>query len=254
MSEKPILNVQNVKNAKNGTKNFMYFLRENIRDYMAQNDLTADEMAEKAGISEHTLHSILYKAGEDCKLYTAIALAKTMGIGVDELANTGAMTDDALEAFKTVRKLPQNIQVLIKRYIKWQQCMHEKYKDTRSKIIDVMNLDYENDHLVTTNDFEKVDISEFSEDIKAKVFGGVRIPCEEYAEFYNENDILLLCDERKPRNRERAVILYYNRVYIVQKTVQDGVSGYRGIRSTTAFIPETDISNYFGYVAGVKHD
>lgn len=254
MTKKPIFSDLTEKSVTQDTKNFMYFLRGNIRDYMAQNDLTADELAEKAGISEHTLHSILYKAGEDCKLYTAIAIAKTMGIGVDELANTGAMTDDALEAVKTVRKLPQNIQVLIKRYIKWQQSMHEKYKDTRSKIIDVMNLDYENDHLVTTNDFEKVDISEFSEDIKAKVFGGVRIPCEEYAEFYNENDILLLCDERKPRNRERAVVLYYNRVYIVQKTIQDGISGYRGIRSTTAFIPETDISNYFGYVAGVKHD
>ena len=63
---------------------------------------------------------------------------------------------------------------------------------------------------------------------------------------------MLLCDERKPRNRERAVILYYNRVYIVQKAVQEGVTGYRGIRSTSAFIPENEITYYFGYVAGVK--
>lgn len=254
MNKNKLTVLPNDKSVINDTKSSMYYVRENIRDFMYRNDLTENEFAEKVGISENTLRSILYKDMEGCRLQTAIAIAKTLGIGVDELANTRAMTDDALDAIKTVRSLPKNTQVLIKRYIKWQQAMHEKHKHTNAKIIDVMNLDYENDHLITTNDFEKVDISEFSEDIKAKVFGGVRIPCEEYAEFYNENDILLLCDERKPRNRERAVVVYYNRVYIVQKAVQDGVSGYRGIRSTTAFIPEADVTNYFGYVAGVKHN
>ena len=66
MTKKPTFNDLTEKSVTQGTKNFMYFLRENIRDYMAQNDLTADELAEKAGISEHTLHSILYKGSEDC--------------------------------------------------------------------------------------------------------------------------------------------------------------------------------------------
>ena len=229
------------------------FLREGVRQYMADHDMTAHEFAEKAEISFNTLQSILYKQS-GCHLETAIAISKAIGIGLDELANTGAMPDSALESVRIARSLPASIQVLIRRYIKWQQSMYILYKDVPGKIIDVMNLDYENDHLIITNDIEKVDISEFNEDIKAKVFRGMRIPCEEYAEFYDENDILLLCDERKPRNRERCVVLYYKRVYIVQKIVQDGVSGYKGIRGTAAFIPENDITHYFGYVAGVKHE
>lgn len=254
MSENNILNEKQKKYVKYGTKTNMDYLRENIRKYMDQNDLTPNELAEKADISAHTLHSILYKDLDDCRLHTAISLAKTIGIGVDEFANTGAIPDIDLESYRIARSLPQHIQVLIRRYIRWQQSMCEKFKNYPGKIIDVMNLDYENDHLITTNDIEKVDISEFNEDIKAKVFRGVRIPCEEYSEFYNENDILLLCDERKPRNRERCVILYYNRVYITQKEIRNAVPGYKGIRGTTAFIPESDITYYFGYVAGVKHD
>ena len=253
MQKNSTFDVLDQKCATHGTKNNMHALRENIRDYMYAHDLTVMELAEKADISEHTLRSILYKESDDCKLHTAIALAKTMGISVDELANTGAMEDVAIEAVKTVRSLPKNTQILIKRYIRWQKDMYDKSKNYPAKYIDVMNLDYFNDHLVATNDIEKVDISDFPEDIKAKVFTGVRIPCDEYAEFYDENDILLLCDERKPRNRNRCVVMYYNRVLIVQRDTKDGVSGYRGIRSSTSFIPETDISHYFGYVAAVKH-
>lgn len=244
----------NGKSVTDGTKNAMQYMRENLREYMRIHDLSADEMAEKADISAHTLHSILYKDLDDCKLHTAIALAKTMGVSIDELVNQGSINDDAIEAIKTVRSLPKSMQILIKRYIRWQKEMHEKSKNSPAKYIDVMNPDYFNDHLVVTNDIEKVDISEFPDDIKAKVFTGIRIPCDEYAEFYNENDILLLCDERKPRNRNRCVVMYYDRVLIVQKDTKDGVNGYRGIRSSTSFIPETDISHYFGYVAGVKSE
>lgn len=229
-----------------------YYLKENIKRYVEENDISYAEFAEKADISFNTLQSIIYK-NFDCKLETAISIAKAIGIGVDELANTGAMPDLSLESVRISRSLPNYIQVLIRRYIRWQKSMYEMQKNKPEKYIDVMNLDYENDHLITTNDIEKIDISEFNEDIKAKVFRGVRIPCEEYSEFYNENDILLLCDERKPRNRERCVVLYYNRVYIVQKEIRDGIPGYKGIRGTAAFIPETDITYYFGYVAGVKH-
>lgn len=245
------INNLNKQNVTIDAKKHTDYLRENIKIYIEENDISYLEFSEIAGISYNTLQSIIYK-NYDCKLETAISIAKAIGIGLDELANTGVMPDLSLESIRISRTLPTHIQLLIRRYIRWQQSMWEKFKDHPGKIVDVMNLDYVNEHLVTTNDIEKVDISEFSEDIKAKVFRGVRIPCEEYIEFYNENDILLLCDERKPRNRERCVVLYYNRVYIVQKEIRDGVPGYKGIRGTAAFIPESDITYYFGYVAGVK--
>lgn len=239
--------------ATNDTKCSMYYIKNQILRYMELHDMSQDEFAEYAGISTHTLHSIIYKGLDDCKLSTAIAIAKAIGIGVDELANTGAMPDISLESVRISRNLPEHVQLLIRRYIRWQQSMHEKFKNHPGKFIDVMNLDYENDHLKTSNDMEKVDISEFPTDLKAKCFRGVRIPCDEYIEFYRENDILILADDRKPRGRERCVILYFNRVFIVQKATQDGVNGYRRIRDTTFFVPENEVEYYFGYVAGVKH-
>ena len=241
------------KNAINGTKNSMYYIREKILKFMDEKDMTQDEFSEYADISAHTLHSILYKSSDDIKLGTAIRIAKAIGVGVDELANTGALSDVAMEAITSTRSLPKHIMDLIFKYIKWQKNSYEKSKNYPGKIIDVMDLDYVDAHLRATNHFEKVDISEFDKDIKSIVFKGMRIPCEDYYQYYREDDILLLSTIRPPQARERCVVSYYNRLFIVQKAKQNGVAGYRGIRDEETFIPETDIDHYFGYVAGVKH-
>lgn len=229
------------------------YLREGVRRYMSDHDLTAHEFAEKAGISFNTLQSLLYKSS-GCHLETAIAISQAIGIGLDELANTGSLPDETLISIRKTRALPEYRRQLVRRYINWQYVLEEKNKDGRQKIIDVMNLDYVNDHLRTTDDLEPVDISEFSNDIKAKVFRGMRIPCAEYIQFYRENDILLLAADRPPRARERCVILYLNRVFIVQKDLKNGVQGYRGIRNAEVFVSEKEIDYYFGYVVGVKHE
>lgn len=247
------IEVEENKIALQGNKNHMYFIREKILRYMNDKDMTQDEFSEYAGISLHTLHSILYKHADDIKLSTAIRIAKAIGIGVDELANTGALSDVAMEAITSTRSLPKHIMDLIFKYIKWQKNSYEKSKNYPGKIIDVMDLDYVDAHLRATNHFEKVDISEFDKDIKSIVFKGMRIPCEDYYQYYREDDILLLSTIRPPQARERCVVSYYNRLFIVQKAKQNGVAGYRGIRDEETFIPETDIDHYFGYVAGVKH-
>lgn len=229
------------------------YLRDGVRQYMADHDMTAQEFAEKADISFNTLQSILYKTA-GCHLETAIAISKAIGIGLDELANTGLLPDEMLVSIKKTRTLPLYRRKLVRRYINWQSLLEEQSSHTRTKIIDVMNLDYVNDHLHTTDDLEPVDISDFPDDIKATVFRGMRIPCAEYIQFYRENDILLLSAERPPRLRERCVILYFDRVFIVQRDIKNGVPGYRGIRDAEIFVPEKEIDYYFGYVVAVKHE
>ena len=229
------------------------FLRDGVRQYMADNNLTAQKFAEKAGIPFNTLHSIIYK-DIGCHLETAIAISKAIGIGLDELANTGSLPDDTILSIQKSRKLPEYRRKLIKRYINWQYVLEGNNREGKRKIIDVMNLDYINDHLHPTEDLEELDISDMDDDIKAKVFHGMRIPCEEYIQFYRENDVLLLCDDRQPRARERCVILYYGRIFIVQMERRNGIVGYRGIRNAEVFVPQEEIEYYFGYVAGVKHE
>ena len=252
---KSISNELSDKNCvRDGTKNSTYYIKNHVLRYMEVHKMSQDEFAEYAGISSHTLHSIIYKGLDDCKLSTAVAIAKAIGIGVDELANTGALSPFSLESLQIVRSLPKHTVELIRRYILWQKAKYEKFKNYHGKIIEVMDLDFVDNHLMTTDHFEKVDISEFSPNVKAIVFRGMRIPCEDYIQYYSEGDILLLAGDRQPRARERCLILYYGRVFIVQRDKKNGVLGYRGIRDEEAFIPETDIDHYFGYVVDVKHE
>ena len=249
-NKKDEISAENI--VKKHEKSHTDYLRETVRQYMSDNDLTIYEFAEKADISSNTVQSILYKE-TGCRLETAIAISKAIGIGVDELANTGSLPDETLTSIRKTRSLPEYRRKLIRRYINWQYVLEEKNRDGKHKIIDVMNLDYENEHLRPTDDIEPLDISEMPDDIKAKVFRGMRIPCEEYIQFYRENDVLLLCSDRPPRARERCIILYYDRIFIVQRENRNGLLGYRGIRNAEVFVPEDEIDYYFGYVAGVHH-
>ena len=253
MIKQKSLSITDKTDATCGTQCYTYHIKKHILHYMHEHDLTQDEFAEYANISTHTLHSIMYKSIDDCRLSTVIAIAKAIGISIDELTNAGTLSDLPLLASEASRTLPSYIVELIKRYIQWQKNKYEKFKDSKGKFIDVMDLDFYDNHLHTTDHFQKVDISEFSADVKSIVFRGMRIPCDDYIEYYREDDILLLSAARLPRARERSLILYYNRVFIVQRDKQNGVPGYRGIRDEAAFIPESDIDYYFGYVVGVKH-
>ena len=114
--------ILNEKNVKFDEKTHADYLRDNVRKYIYDNDMTLQEFAEKADIPFNTLQSVIYK-NSDCRLETAISIAKAIGIGLDELANTGAMPDLSLESVRISRSLPPNIQLLIRRYIRWQQSM-----------------------------------------------------------------------------------------------------------------------------------
>ena len=247
--------VKNEKNeiVKNDKKSHTDYLREAVRKYIDENDLTLAEFAEKADLPTNTLQSMIYKE-TGCRLETAIAISKAIGIGLDELANTGSLPDETILSIQKTRSLPEYRRLLIRRYINWQYVLEGSNRDGKKKIIDVMNLDYVNDHLFPTDDIEPYDISDMDDDIKAKVYRGMRIPCQEYIQFYRENDVLLLCDDRQPRSRERCVVLYYGRIFIVQMERRNGIIGYRGIRNAEVFVTQEEVDYYFGYVAGVKHE
>lgn len=241
------------ENGKNDKKRHSDYMRDHLRQYMADNDMTMNELAEKADIPLTTLQSIIYK-NSDCRTESAAALARAIGISVDEMLNTGALPDATLLSIQRTRSLPHYRRLLVRRYIEMQCTMEEMEKTKKKKYVSVMNLDYVNEHLCTTEDFCTVDITDMPDEIKPIVFRGLRIPCNEYIQFYRENDILLLAAERKPRLRERCVVLYYNRVFIVQREYRNGVWGFKGIRNEEIFLTESEIDFYFGYVVAVKHE
>lgn len=65
--------------------NYMESFRKNIDMYLEQKDVTLRELSEQANIPAGTLSSLLYSSQKDCKLSTAVSLARVLGISIDEV-------------------------------------------------------------------------------------------------------------------------------------------------------------------------
>ena len=63
---------------------WMSSFRKNIDMYISEKDITIRELSEVADINFETLKSFIYGDAKDCKLSTAIKLAKALHISIDE--------------------------------------------------------------------------------------------------------------------------------------------------------------------------
>lgn len=111
---------------------------------------------------------------------------------------------------------------------------------------------YVNGRLNPTNVFEPLNIDILSDNVKSKVFIGIRITCEDYMPHYSPYDTLLLANDREAYVQERCVILYYGKILIVTKTERiendKKIIEYVGIRDKNIIIKEQDIDTIMGYV------
>ena len=82
---------------------------------------------------------------------------------------------------------------------------------------------------------------DFSDNIKAKVFLGIQVNCEDFMPHYSPYDILLLANDRKPYETEKCVFLYYGKMMIGIRKEEDNSVKYYGIRNRNAIINESDI-------------
>lgn len=94
--------------------NYLSTFRKNI-DVCAENrNMTLREISEKADIPFATLNSFLYGNQKDCKLSTAMKLAKALEIPLDELVGCGLMFKEEKMLVAKLQMLPKKNQYLIK--------------------------------------------------------------------------------------------------------------------------------------------
>lgn len=228
--------------------------RKNLDLYVQEKDITLREISEASDIAYSTLNSFLYGDSADCKLSTAIALARALNVSIDELV--GAETVDPLtrESLAMCRNLPQNAIHLIRWHIRHQHYLYtELHKGKR--IINVMNtMCQHSGNLKLSNDYELLDITELSPEITHKIFFGIRIPCDHYMPHYMRNDILLIANDRTPQPYENSVLILDGSLYFAKRKVENGVAKYYGIRDGKYRIDETEVEEILGYVVDVYQE
>lgn len=239
--------------------NYMESFRKNLLTYVEHKDISISDIAEESGLSIETIKTLMYGKGTDCKLSTAVSIARALHISVDEIVGCGTISPTMCESIQITRNLPDNFV----HFVRWAIRYHErmlKEKKASIKAINVMLAECSrNGNLSMNNNFELMDISNIEDYIRYKVFMGIKIPCEHYMPVLNEGDILLLANDRNPLQNETVVVVTKGFIRIVKRKeekLSDGTkkASYYSIRNGQFLADETDVEEIIGYVAKTVHE
>lgn len=226
-------------------------LQTNVFEYLKESDNTIRSLSDESGLSHSTLLTLLYGTQKDCKLSTAITLAKTLGISVDELVGAGTIPEITLQNMRVCRTLPPNSLYLVRWFIKHQKTLYDRDLSNNKRIISVMETLCTNDGILkVTNNYSQIDISNLDPDKRNKVFFGIHLRCDFLMPFYSPYDIILIADDRKPLPREHVVVLIGNNLFIAK---QENDKLY-GLRDDKYRANVSEVSEVIGYITGVIPD
>ncbi len=233
---------------------YMSSFRHNVNLYIDQPNYTLRELSENSGIPVSTISSFLYGNVKDCKLSTAIALSKALGVSMDELVGAGTLSDSERECLSICRNLPENSLYLIQWYIKHQQIVNNSVRK-KKKILSVMEPIFNHHGNLKLSDFYKhIDITDLDKENRSKVFFGLKIPCDNYMPYYSPFDILLIANDRTPNFHEHSLIWKDNSLFIANRKIDDGVAKYYSIRDNKFRFTEDEVDEVIGYISCVLRD
>lgn len=234
---------------------YMSSFRKNLQMYIDERSISIASISEAAGISQETLKTLLYGKSNDCKLSTAVALAKALEVSVDELVGSGTIPPVVCESIQITRNLPERLVY----FIRWAIRYHEKQivnNIITAKAINVMTAECTNGgNLLMTNNFDLIDFPGLEDYIRYKVFMGLKIPCNNYMPILSEGDVLLLANDRNPLQNEMVVVSTKGFARIVRRKeeIVNGVriARYYSIRNQQFLADENTIDEVIGYVVKI---
>lgn len=236
---------------------YMTSFRENVRTYIDQKEITLSEVAELADIPESTLKSFIYGKSQDCHLSTAVKLARVFKVSVDELVGCGTISPTTCKSLQTTRQLPESFV----HFVRWAiHFHHEMLTSNRvtERAVEVMMPEITSDgRIIMTNDFDLMDISGISMDIRPKIFMGIKINTDILEPQFFEDDILMLANDRKSFPKEIVAICIDDGIFFTRRKeeIVDGrkKSTYISCRDPRNFWNEEEISLVLGYVVRTIH-
>lgn len=231
--------------------------RKNLFMYLSQQGVTLAEVAELADIPLSTLRTFLYGDAKDCRISTAVKLARAFHVSVDELLGSGTISEQTCESLQLMRQLPESFT----HFVRW--AIHYHYdklysKKVTERAIEIMYAECrDNGNLGMTNNFDVMDISNLNDEVRPKIFMGIRIPCDHFMPLYSEGDILLIANDRNPRPHEHCIASVGDNMWLLKRK-EEIVYGekkvcYYSIRDDHFITEDKNVHLYIGYVAKVVH-
>lgn len=230
---------------------YMKSFRKNVDMYISEKDITLREVAEIAGMPFDTLKNFLYKDSSDCKLSTAVKLARALNVSIDELIGAETINEVSRESIAICRNLPENAVYLIRWYIRYIDSLNKENEPHR-RYVSIMELECNhNGNLKITTNYRHIDITNIGEEYRSKVFFGITMPCEHYMPIYSPYDILLIANDRNAKINENALIRIDGNLFLAKRKVENGSAKYYSIRDGKFRINEDDVDDVVGYIVGV---
>ena len=230
-------------------QDYMKSFRRNVDMYISEKDITLREVAEIADMPFDTLKNFLYKDSADCKLSTAVKLARALNVSIDELVGAETINEVSRESIAICRNLPDNALYLVRWYIRYIDSLNRKNEPHR-RYVSIMELECNhNGNLKITTNYRHIDITDIGEEYRSKIFFGITMPCENYMPTYSPYDILLIANDREPYRNENSLLRIDGQLRIAKRKVENGIAKYYSIRDGKYRIDEKDVDEVIGYVA-----
>ncbi len=243
----------NFEDLVSNPQNYVESFRKNIFTLLDATDCTLRELSEKADMPYETLKSFLYGDSKDCKLSTAVKIARAFNLSIDELVGADTINQISRESLYICRNLPDYVVYLIRSFIRHQYKIHSAF-DEKSINIPVLLPECANGYLTTTNITTTVCIDHLTNNLKSKVVLGIQIPCEHYEPFYMPNEIVLLAVDRDGLNGERCVVSYKGNYFFAIKRsyIENGEKKWKYISMMDGKteVLKNDIDDKIGYIVG----
>lgn len=241
------------ENLVSNPTNFVDSFRKNTFYLLEFRDLSIRELAEKADMPFETLKSFLYGNSKDCKLSTAVKIAKAFEISIDELIGAETLHPLSQQSIAMCRNMPDYVVYLIRSFIRHQYQLQNHF-DSNSINIPVLLPECQDGYLQTTNVTDTVCIDHLTDALKAKICMGLKIPCEHYEPFYMPNEIVLLAADRDGQHNERCVVSYKGNLFLTKKFffIENGEKKFKYVSlidGKREILPR-NIDDKLGYVVG----
>ena len=229
-------------------ENYMDAFHRNIGMYLDEKDITIREVAEVADIPFETLKTFIYGAAKDCKLSTAVKLARAFHVSIDELVGAETVKPEAKVSMPLYRNLPEHDQYLVRWFVNYLTSLNNESAD-RSRFRKVMDIECFNGSLKITSTYHNADISEVAPEMRTKIFFGIKMPCDHYMPVYSPYETLLIANDRMPMHNENCLIRFKKEIYIAKVKIENKEMKFYSIRDGKFRLNRDEVDEVIGYIA-----
>lgn len=227
---------------------FISTFRQNLFKYVADKDITLNDISAESGIPYNTLNTFLYGSPKDTRISNAVKLAHALDISIDELVGAETIPELTRESLKICRNLPDNDLMLVRWFIRCLADLNSQ-NEPNKRYVKVMLPEEDNDgNCKLVSKFENMEITDLQEPLRSKIFMGFKVISDYYMPYYKPNDIILIANDRPAKFNEHILVRVGDFIYIVKRISENGVGKLYSIRDDKYRIDELDVDEVIGYI------